>query len=125
MEYFLENRSIIGLTEDIIIYGRKIKHVKARIDTGATKSSMDESLAKELILGPSIKNAVIKSASGQTTRPVVKAEVSIGGKKVSTEFTLISRAHMKYKVLIGRNVLSKGFLIDPSKRGDDEKEVDV
>ena len=33
MEYFLENRSIIGLTEDIIIYGKS--STLKQVDTGA------------------------------------------------------------------------------------------
>ncbi len=34
---------------------------------------------------------------------------------MKVHFSIADRAHMKYKVLIGKNILKKGFLIDPSK----------
>ena len=36
-------------------------------------------------------------------------------KEFKTDFTLADRSDMKYPVLIGQNILSKGFLIDPMK----------
>ena len=45
MEMF-KDRIIIGLAEQILIKGRnKTKSVSAKIDTGATKSSIDSRLA--------------------------------------------------------------------------------
>ena len=109
-------KTVIGLTTRVVIFGRKgKKEITARVDTGATKSSMDKSLAKELDIGPELKHARIKSAHGIRYRPVVLTDVAIAGEIMNAEFTVAEREHMKYKVLIGRNILKKGFLIDPSK----------
>ena len=111
----LNDKMIIGLTEFVTICGESEKKIKARIDTGATRSSMDINLAGELHLGPIIKRKKIKSAHGSRLRPVIEAEIDLEGKKIRTEFTLADRSHMKYKILIGQNALKKYFLIDPSR----------
>ncbi len=111
-----EKKIIIGLTEEVIIQGKeKSKKIKAKIDTGATKSSIDVNLAAELHLGPIIKSKMVKSAHGSKMRPVIECEIELAEKKMNAEFTLAERGHMKYKVLIGQNALEKHFLIDPSR----------
>ena len=112
-----KNRIVIGLVETITILGNDNteKELKARIDTGATKSSIDYKLARDLKLGPVVESRLVKSAHGSKLRPVVKATIIIKGKKISGKFTLADREHMKYRVLIGQNILKKGFLIDPNK----------
>ena len=106
----------IGLTTRVVLFGKNGKReVVARVDTGATKSSMDKCLAKELDFGPELKHAKVKSAHGVRYRPVVTADILIAGQAMQSEFTLAEREHMKYQVLIGQNILKKGFLIDPSK----------
>ncbi|MAE13411.1 hypothetical protein CMO92_02500 [Candidatus Woesearchaeota archaeon] len=112
------DRTIIGLTEKISVLGKNSmqKELVARIDTGATKSSMDISLASKLKLGPVVQNKLVKSAHGVKLRPMIEVEVVIRKKKIKETFTLADRSHMKYPVLIGQNVLNKGFLIDPMQR---------
>ena len=112
----LNGKVVIGLAEKVNIYcdgGRK--NVIAKIDTGATKSSIDTNLAAELRLGPVIKSKLVKSAHGSKLRPIIEAEIELAGKKIKSEFTLADRAHMKYRILIGQNILKDGFLIDPTK----------
>ena len=112
-------RTIIGLTEDVTIFNKakkKQKKLKARIDTGAENSSMDARLAAELILGPITKMKLIKSAHGNKMRPVMNAEIKLAGKKMKSGFTLADRSHLKYRVLIGQDILKHGFLIDPCKK---------
>jgi len=108
----MENKIIIGYLEKIKINGRE---VVALIDTGATRSSVDIDLASELKLGPIVKKSIIKSSHGKSVRPVVKAKIEIGGKKINAFFNISARSHMSYGVLIGRNILKMGFLVDPSK----------
>ena len=113
-----KKRPIIGLIQMITLKGSngKSRKVAAKIDTGATRSSVDMNLAAELNLGPIIKSKKVKSAYGNSRRPVVKAILTLNGKSFSTEFTLADREHLKYRVLIGQNSLKEGqFLIDPSK----------
>ena len=112
----LDGKTIIGLAEKVNIQhhgGRK--NVIAKVDTGATKSSIDTNLAAELKLGPVIKSKLIKSAHGSKLRPIIEATIELAGKKIKSEFTLADRAHMKYRILIGQNILKDGFLIDPTK----------
>lgn len=114
-----KGRTIIGLIERVVVKGPKgeEKEVVARIDTGATASSIDVKLAADLKLGPVLKSKVVKSASGTALRPVVAATIVIADRKIKTLFTLADRAHMKYRVLIGQNILIENkFLIDPTKK---------
>ncbi|HIH04784.1 TPA: hypothetical protein HA281_05005 [Candidatus Woesearchaeota archaeon] len=112
----LQGKVVIGLSENVEVRNsRGKKTVEAKIDTGATKSSMDMDLARKLHLGPVIKSKMVKSAHGNMLRPVVEATIILAGKTITEEFTLADRKHLKYAMLIGQNVLKNGFLIDPSK----------
>lgn len=111
-----KDRIVIGLIEEVEISGdSSYKRVLARIDTGATKSSIDYKLASELKIGPVIESRLIKNANGSKLRPVVEAKLVMKGKLIKSKFTLADREHMKYKILIGQNMLKEGFLIDPTK----------
>lgn len=112
----LGGKIVIGLAERVNVhYPKGNKSVISKIDTGATKSSIDTNLAAELRLGPVIKSKLIKSAHGSKLRPIIEATIELAGKKIKSEFTLADRAHMKYRILIGQNILKDGFLIDPTK----------
>jgi hypothetical protein len=111
-------RVILGLTEKLTILSpdNKEEKIVARIDTGATASSMDIKLAAKLKLGPVIKTKIVKSASGIKKRPIIKVKVKINGDIIEEEFTLADRSYMTYPLLVGQNILKKGnFLIDPNK----------
>ena len=111
-------RETLGLTEKVTIYGTngKTKEVTARIDTGATNSSVDTKIAEELALGPIKRTKLVKSASGQNRRPVIGAKIKLKNQELEDDFTIAERKHMTYPVLIGRNILQAGnFLIDPNK----------
>jgi len=112
----LDHKIVIGLAEKVSVYCNGVKkNVVSKIDTGATKSSIDTNLAAELKLGPVIKSKLVKSAHGSKLRPIIEATIELAGKKITSEFTLADRAHMKYRILIGQNILKNGFLIDPTK----------
>ena len=109
---------ILGLTEHVTVIGLhgKKEKVIARIDTGATSSSIDIALAQRLHLNPSTRSKIVKSASGVKKRPLVHAKLKMEGLLIEEEFTLADRSHMTYQLLIGHNILKKGnFLIDPHK----------
>lgn len=112
----MENKKIIGLTEKIKIKNKdNEKQIEARIDTGATISSIDAQLAAEMSLGPLIKTKKVKSSHGMSVRPVVKATIVLKGVEITGNFTIADREHMKYDMLIGQNILKKGFLVDTTK----------
>ncbi|MBL7056353.1 ATP-dependent zinc protease [Candidatus Woesearchaeota archaeon] len=112
----MKSKIVIGLTEKIRVIGRNgiVEEVIAKIDTGATKSSIDDRLATKLNLGPILKSKLVKSAHGNKLRPVVEVDLHLADEDMKEEFTLADRSHMRYKVLLGVNVLEKRFLIDPS-----------
>ena len=115
----MTKKVVIGLTEKVKIETKKggKRTINAKIDTGATKSSMDINLAKQLNVGPVVRSRLVKSAHGNSLRPVVMPTVEIAGKKIKRQFTLANRRHLKYPILIGVNVLKKGgFIVNPSKK---------
>ncbi len=111
------DKTTVGFIERIKLNGHSENNemIQARIDTGATNSSIDLRLAAKLKLGPVIQSKLIKSANGTKLRPVIEAEIEICGRKLKSQFTLADRSHMKYLVLVGQNILKQGFLIDPNK----------
>ncbi len=113
-----KKRTIIGCREIVFLtLGNKKRGFVARIDTGARTSSLDMQLAVELSHSKILKTRIIKSASGVRLRPVIEVKIMLAGKKILSNFTLADRSRMKYKVLIGRNILRKEkFLIDPLKK---------
>lgn len=109
-------KTTIGIKEYVTIFGKeKQRTVLARIDTGATKSSIDQKLAEELGLGPVVKYKTVKSAHGITKRGMILARIQLDGRTFKVFFTLADRKHLKYAVLVGMNILKRGFIIDPSK----------
>jgi hypothetical protein len=106
---------ILGLIETVTIHGENPQTLAAKIDTGADGSSIDIRLAEELGLGPIVKTRKIRSSHGKSERPVISCSITIGGKTIVEQFNIMDRVRMRYKVLIGNNILKQGFLIDPSK----------
>lgn len=111
-------RTLVGLTERVVVKSNdgKRKAYIARIDTGATKSSIDLKVAKELGLGPVLHTKSFRSANGNSIRPIVKASIVVAKRSLKVKFSVVDRSHMRYKLLIGRNVLKRDFLIDPSRK---------
>ena len=108
---------VIGLVENLIfLIGNKRHSIQAKVDTGATKSSIDIKLANDLKLGPVVGNRIFKSAHGIKRRSIIAADVELAEKKLyKVQFSIIDRSHMQYPILIGQNILKKGFLIDITK----------
>jgi len=108
----ITKKKVLGLYE-FVNFGNK--KVLARIDTGAVKSSIDVELSAELGLGPIIGSKMIRNVHGTSQRPLVETEIELCGKKIKAKFTLHCRREMKFKVLIGQNILIHDFVIDPQK----------
>jgi hypothetical protein len=115
-----EERAILALIEEVELFyldsDSKTKKVLARVDSGATASSIDKVLAEEVGFKETNRVKLVKSASGVGRRPLILVKTKIKNKMMEEEFTLADRKHMKYPILIGQNILKKGdFLIDPNK----------
>ena len=81
------------------------------MDTGAFYSSIDRNLARRIGFDLSrAKTITIRSALGQTKRPIVPAVLQLGQKTIYTEVTVANRSNLSNKVLVGRRDLT-GFLV--------------
>ncbi len=143
-----EQRSTIGETAWIRIGGIPLSYL-ARIDTGAKTSSIhatnieiingsavySENIGKSITFQTINRDgiyqpltAVITRISsvrnGQRTeqRYVIRLSLSWKNMKKTVEVNLRNRSMMNYKLLIGRNFLSKDFLVDVDMRADPSKQ---
>jgi len=128
-EKVITTPKILSVIEPITLKGKEREiTLKAKLDTGAFRTSIDSNLAKQLGIELNKEQIFIRSASGQAYRPTVNLSFQLAGKKISTIATAVDRSVMKYPIIIGRRDL-KGFLIQPveedfveSKDLDDIKE---
>lgn len=106
---------VLGVIEKITILGdKKRKTVRAKIDTGAYRTSIDVDLVHELGLDLHHKLVQVRSGSGRQKRKTVQLNFRIKGVYVKTVATYTERSHLRFPVIIGRRDI-KGFLVDPSK----------
>jgi len=57
----------------------------------------------------------VKSSTGhEQMRYFVKLKIELLGRKIRTDFSLTKRNGMKYPILLGRKLLNKRFIVDPS-----------
>jgi len=117
----VEPKIIIGLVETILLENKK--KYKAKIDTGADSSSVDKSILEDLDRKRIVSHKIIKSALGTHKRPTIMIEFEFNGKKFKEKFSISDRTDLKYKILIGNNILKKeNFLIDPNKKEREHKD---
>ncbi|MCC7442600.1 MAG: ATP-dependent zinc protease [Bdellovibrionales bacterium] len=58
----------------------------------------------------------VKSSVGTVTeRPVVRTAIFLAGARFEVEVTLVDRASMGYRMLVGRAALRKRFAVDPAR----------
>ena len=117
----------IGILEDVVLLPWGVK-IPARVDTGAATTSLD---ARDLVVKddvaefklpekyggtkitlPVIRWREVRSASGLQRRPVVEMRICVGPKVLRTKVNLIDRSRMTYPIIIGRNVLRRGYVVD-------------
>lgn len=112
----ISGKKVIGVREEIIIYGKnKEKHLTfAKIDTGAYRTSIANSLAEKLGLTSILKYKKVRGALGKEERPIIDLIFELDELKVRTEAFIASRDEMKHDVIVGRRDL-KNFLVDPTK----------
>ncbi len=90
------------------------KAVRAKVDTGAFRSSIDKELAQKIgLLAP--ENILylrhFKSALGkEADRPVIGVTFLLAGRKVRAQVSVANRKKLKTKFLIGRKDL-RGFVV--------------
>lgn len=110
-----EGIKTINVWEDIKLVsgmGRKVE-IKAKIDTGAWKTSIDKDLAEKL--GLEKKSNILwtkeyKSSMGKEKRKVISLTFYLAGRRISTMANVANRENLRTLLIIGRRDLS-GFLV--------------
>lgn len=119
-EQSYEGKRVVRLVEKVIVKGPGGEEkVRAKVDTGADRTTVDRRLAERLKLGPVLSEVTIKASSEgrRVQRPIVNAVVTVGGKTFDLRVGVADRSQMKFLVIIGRDILRSGtFLIDPTRR---------
>ncbi|WP_281629235.1 ATP-dependent zinc protease [Vibrio sp. St2] len=133
-----DGKLILGEQEWVYVPGLE-ENFKARIDTGATTSSIsatdvveferdgkdwvkfkiehDGVKSKEIAL-PVERWVKIRQSSAEKSerRAVVESWIQIGDLKEKTEFTLADRTHLKFPLLLGRSFFKDVAVVDVSKK---------
>ncbi|TXK18853.1 RimK/LysX family protein [Homoserinibacter sp. GY 40078] len=131
---------LAGWREWVQLPGIQVPWIKAKLDTGAQTSSLhaydvegftrdgqdwvrfgirpwqmsdeDEVIAE----CPVVDRRRVRSSSGHVQeRVVVSIRLVLVGQEVDAEVTLSNRDQMGFRMLIGREALSRGFVVDSSR----------
>lgn len=130
---------VVGWREWVRLDSVGVPWVKAKVDTGARTSSLhafdlqtreveglawvrfdvqpwqvgaEDAVAVEL---PVHDERSVRSSSGHTEmRYVVLLQLVLGGRSVTAEVTLTDRDEMGFRMLVGREALVQGYLVDPA-----------
>ncbi|HEX5138188.1 MAG TPA: RimK/LysX family protein [Planctomycetota bacterium] len=130
----------VGWREWVALPALGVPRIKAKIDTGARTSALhafDIGFARRsgvtyvrFVLHPlqrSGKGSVtvevamlgersVKSSNGLISRrPVILTEVEILGQRRLVELTLVPRDEMGFRLLLGREAIRDGFLVDAGR----------
>ncbi len=131
---------VVGWREWVALPQADVDWVKAKIDTGARSSSIhafdlevhevdgqewvrfsihpwqrsDEDHV-ELSL-PVLDRREVRSSNGQIEeRYAVALDVTLAGRTITTVMTLSNRDEMGFRLLVGREALEQGFLVDAAQ----------
>lgn len=132
--------TLTGWREWVRLDGIGVPWVKAKVDTGAQTSALHATNIDEFerdgapwvrfvvqpwqahegdavsVELPVHDRRLVRSSSGHAeSRPVVLAELTLVGRKVDVELTLTDRDEMVFRMLIGREALAQGFVVDSSE----------
>lgn len=114
-----KEKRIVGAIEPVTVRGRTgSQRVLAKIDTGASRTTIDLELAAKVGLGPVMDTVRVRAAISEHAemRPLVDADIIIHGEEFDIPVALTDRGDMRYHVIIGMDILRSGlFLIDPTK----------
>jgi hypothetical protein len=134
--------TIAGWREWVGLPSAGVPWIKAKLDTGARSSSVhafdiepvgpDDSAVERvrfrlrpwqrsdddtmIVECPIHDRRTIRSSSGHAEqRIVVLMDIALMGRIVTAEMTLSNRDSMGFRMLIGREALRQGFVVDPAR----------
>lgn len=132
--------TIAGWREWVSLPGIGVPWIKAKLDTGARSSALHAFDVEEIsgeggdrvrfrvrpwqkseldsveVECPVHDRRLVRSSSGHSEeRIVVLVEVEMFGRIVMAETTLSNRDQMGFRMLIGREALRQGFIVDPGE----------
>lgn len=92
---------------------RRDDHPWVRFEVHPWQTSAKDAVSVEL---PVVDERTIRSSNGRAeVRQVVLLPVTVGGRTLDAEVTLTDRDEMGFRMLIGREVLARGFLVDSAR----------
>src|SRR5437773_4528412 len=103
-----QDRTTIGVVEEVTLRGSKGDiRVLARIDTGATRTSLDTDLAARAGLGPVFDRVRVRAAAAHEPeeRDVVDARVVIGGRAFEGAVAIRGWKGRRYRMSWGRGLV--------------------
>lgn len=134
------SHTVVGWREWVGLPGLDVPWMKAKLDTGARSSALhafdielfpndgddwvrysihpwqksdDEAVTCESQV---LAQRSVRSSSGHTeVRYVVSLDLAVAGRTVTAEVTLSRRDEMGFRMLVGREALRQGFLVDPAR----------
>lgn len=132
----VRGRIVAGWREWAALPALDIPWIKVKLDTGARSSALHAFDLEELP-GDRVRfsvhpwqdtdadastvecdihdRRVVRSSSGHTEeRIVVRTEIALAGRSVLAETTLSNRDQMGFRMLVGREALRQGFVVDPA-----------
>ncbi len=114
---------VLSLIEPITITAAGLKReYQAKLDTGAYRTSLDYSVIQEMKLPLLSRRFKTVSATGKDSRPGVKVNLILGGRRISTIASVAERSHLKFPIIIGRRDL-RGFYVNPTVTIEKEEEI--
>lgn len=132
-------RTIVGWREWVSLPGTGVDWMKAKVDTGAKTSSLHafdlrtfdrdghdwvrfsihpwQATAEDAVVveRPVHDSRSVRSSSGHAEqRYVVLLPLVLAGREVDAEVTLTDRDELGFRMLVGREALVQGYLVDPA-----------
>ena len=140
MEEPPHSNTIVGWREWVSLPGLGVPWIKAKLDTGARTSSLHAFDLEEYRQGgddhvrfgvhpwqdtdqdavvvecPVHDRRSVRSSSGHTEeRIVVLMDIVLLGRTMTAEVTLTNRDEMGFRMLVGREALRQGFIVDSAR----------